>query len=150
VAVRKSFSMIELMIGVTILVFALTSILASYANAFILSDLSRNISIATNAVRARMEEVKQEPFSDLDSLDGTTFDLTGFAIGDAKGRVEVSNVSGFTNLKEVRIVGCFISRGRIIGEDSNLNGVLDTDMGEDANNNSRLDSPVEAAALITK
>lgn len=147
---RESFSMVELMIGVTILVFSLTAILASYANTFILSDLARNTSIATNAVRARMEEAKQESFSNLDSLDGATFDLTGFAVGDAKGRVEVSNVSGFTDLKEVRIVGCFLSRGRVIGEDSNLNGSLDVDIGEDANYNSRLDSPVEAAALITK
>jgi len=142
--------MVELMVGVTILVFSLTAILASYANTFILSDLARNTSIATNAIRSRMEEVKQESFSNLDSLDGTTFDLMGFTAGDAKGRVEVSNVSGFTNLKEVRIVGCFLSRGRVIGEDSNLNGVLDVDEGEDADNNSRLDSPVEAAALITK
>ncbi|RLC34533.1 MAG: hypothetical protein DRZ76_02500 [Candidatus Nealsonbacteria bacterium] len=147
---KKGFSMVELMIGVTILVFALTSILASYANTFILSDLSRNISIATNAIRAKMEEIKQESFSDLDSFNGTTFSLIGFAASDAKGRIEVSDVPGFTDLKEVRIIGCFLSRGRVIGEDSNLNGVLDIDAGEDENSNARLDSPAEVAALITK
>lgn len=148
--IKKSFSMVELMVGVAILVFALTSILASYANMFVLSDLARNTSIATNAVRSRMEEIKKEPFTNLDSFDGTTFDLTGFTPSQAKGIVEVSDVAGFTNLKEVRVVGCFLNRERAIGEDSNLNGVLDIGLGEDADGNSRLDSPVEAVALITK
>ncbi len=103
---------------------------------------------ATNAVRARMEEIKQEEFDSLDALNGTIFNLDGFASSEAKGRIEVSNITGNSNLKEVRVIGCFRSRYRVIGEDSNLNGVLDIAASEDQNNNSRLDSPVEFITLL--
>jgi len=144
----KGFTLVELMIAVAILVIALTSLLASYANMFVLADLARNQSRATNAVRARMEEIKQEEFDNLDSFNATTFDLDGFDPLEAKGRIEVSNVTGNSNLKQVRIVACFRSRNRIIGEDANLNGALDLSASEDQNNNQRLDSPVELITLI--
>jgi|TARA_B100000315_G_scaffold240601_1_gene260597 prepilin-type N-terminal cleavage/methylation domain-containing protein len=147
---KKGFSMIELMIGVAILVFALTALLASYANMFLLSDVARDNSIATNAIRSKIEEVKKQSFTSLDAYNGTIFNLDGFSPSDAKGIIEVSNVAGFINLKEIRVVGCFVSRGRVIGEDTNLNGILDVGTGEDVNNNSRLDSPAEIVTLITK
>jgi len=147
---KKSFSLVELMVAVTILVFALTAVLASYANMFALADLSRDVTSANNAVRARIEEVKKESFSNLDSFNGTTFDLEGFDSVDSEGRIEIRDVAGYTDFKEIRVVGCFRSRGRIIGEDANLNGVLDLGEGEDANGDGILDSPVEVITLIAK
>lgn len=145
---KKALSLIELMITVAIVVIGLTSILASYANMFILGDLARDFSRATNAVRAQMEEIKQEEFDNLDALDATIFNLDGFAISQAKGRIEVGNVTGNSGLREVRVIGCFMSRNRVIGEDSNLNGILDVLASEDENNNGRLDCPVELITLL--
>jgi len=145
---KEAFSLIEIMVAVGIMVIGLTAILASYANMFILGDLARDLSRATNAARARMEEVKQVEFDSLDALNATTFDLEGFNVADARGRVEVRNITGNSNLKEIRIVGCFRSRNRVVGEDANLNGALDTEISEDKNNNGRLDSPVELITLL--
>jgi prepilin-type N-terminal cleavage/methylation domain-containing protein len=145
---KKGLSLIELMIAVAILVFSLSALLASYSNIFLLADLARDRSRAANAVRAKMEELKKENFSNLDSFNATTFNLDGFSANDAKGRIEVRTVTGTTDLKEIRVVASFRSRRRIIGEDTNLNGVLNT--GEDANNNGRLDSPVELVTLFVK
>lgn len=145
---HNSFTLVELMIAVAIFVIALSAILASYANMFILADIARDLSRASNAVRARMEEVKQEEFDSLDSLDGTIFNLDGFAASEARGRIEVRAVTGINGLREVRIVGCFRSRARIVGEDLNLDGILDIAGGEDQNNNGRLDSPVEFITLL--
>lgn len=146
---RKALSFIELMVAVAILTLGLTALLASYVNMFLLIDLSRDSTRATKAIWARMEEIKKESFRNLDSFNGTIFVLDGFGADEAKGRVEIRDVSGYSNLKEIRIVGCFRSRGRIIGEDLNLNGILDISEGEDANNNLRLDSPVELITIVT-
>ncbi|MBI5554451.1 MAG: prepilin-type N-terminal cleavage/methylation domain-containing protein [Elusimicrobia bacterium] len=55
---------------------------------------------------------------------------------------------GYDRLLEVVITVCWRAKdGRIIGEDTNLNGVLDA--GEDMNANSELDSPVKFRGFIT-
>ena len=145
---KKALSLIELMVAVGIMVIGLTAVLASYANMFILGDIARDLSRATNAARAKMEEIKQLEFDSLDALQATTFDLEGFNTTDARGRIEIRNVTGGSNLKEVRIVACFRSRNRVIGEDANLNGALDTEASEDKNYNGRLDCPVELITLL--
>jgi prepilin-type N-terminal cleavage/methylation domain-containing protein len=107
---KKGLSLIELMIAVAILVFSLSALLASYSNIFLLADLARDRSRAANAVRAKMEELKKENFSNLDSFNATTFNLDGFSANDAKGRIEVRTVTGTTDLKEIRVVASFRSR----------------------------------------
>ncbi len=147
---RKALSLVEVMVSVAILVVGLTSILASYANTFILADLARNTSLATNAIRSRIEELKDISFDNLDSFNGTTFNLNGFDDADAQGRIDVSDINSYPDLKEIRVVASFRSRGRVVGEDQNLNGNLDINAGEDLNNNGILDSPVEIVTLIAK
>lgn len=147
---KKALSLVEVMIAVVILVVALTAILASYVNMFILADLSRNSGIAAQALEAHMEELRREGFDDLDAFDGTTFALNGFTAGNSLGRIEVRTIAGYANLREVRLVAAFRSRQRIIGEDQNLNGALDVEGGEDLNSNSQLDSSVELITVIAR
>lgn len=141
-----------MLLTVTILGVSICGILLTYINMFMLSDLSRDLTMATNAVQAKMEEVKKNSFDTLSALNGTTFDIFGFDSGKAKGRIEVSDVTlrnpSTETLKKVRIVVCFKSRDRVIGEDANLNGALNT--GEDTNNNNRLDGPVELITFIAR
>lgn len=114
---------------------------------FFLSDLSRDITLATNAVQAKMEEIKKTDFDNLTAFNGTTFDLDGFTALTAKGLIEVSG-TGYTDLKIIRLTASFKSRLQAVGEDKNFNGALDP--GEDADANGRVDSPVELATLIAK
>lgn len=95
-----------------------------------------------------MEEIKNTNFDSLLALNGTTFNLAGFSGLDARGRVEVA-ATAYADLMQVRLVACFRSRNRIIGEDRNLDG--DLDVGEDTFiANTRLDSPVELVTLIAR
>jgi prepilin-type N-terminal cleavage/methylation domain-containing protein len=150
------FTLVELLLAVGIFAVCLCGILLTYIGMLLLSDLSRDLTLGTNAVQAKMEEMKNTGFDSLSSFNGTTFAINGFSISYAKGRIEVcDNVTcpalvPYGDLKRVRIVACFKSRGRVIGEDKNLNGSLDIGMGEDTNGNTRLDSPVELLTLIAK
>ena len=147
----KGFTLIEVLLAGTILTIALCGLLQTYLQMFVLVDLMRDQALATNAVQAKMEEIKNMNFLNLSSANGP-FNLTtyGFPSSQSKGGVEVTeNFSGYTGaLTKVRIVANYKSRNRTIGEDVNFNGALDT--GEDTNNNTRLDSPVEVVTLISK
>ena len=133
--------------AVSILAFGLCGILITYINMFVFSDLSRDFTLATNALQAKAEEIKRTNFSNLSALNGTTFDISGFAAGNAKARAEVTDTA-YPDLKRVRLVACFKSRARVIGEDRDLNGSLG--VGEDANGNGRLDSAAEFVVLIAR
>jgi prepilin-type N-terminal cleavage/methylation domain-containing protein len=148
----SGFTLIEVLLTVTILGISVCGILLTYVNMFMLSDLSRDMTLATNALQARMEEIKREDFETLSSLHGTPFDLSGFSANNAKGRVEVYDVTLRTppteTLKRIRLVACFRTRGRLLGEDSNLDGAFDA--GEDLNGNGRMDGPVELVTIIAR
>lgn len=144
---KKGFTLVEVLFTVAILAFALCGLLAMYINLFLLGDISRQITLATNASQAKIEEIRNTSFDKLLASNGSTFDITGFAAADAKGRVEVLNTS-YADLMQVRVIVCFRQKGqRIIGEDTNLNGALDA--GEDSNANGVLNSPVEVVTLIS-
>ncbi|TAN61786.1 prepilin-type N-terminal cleavage/methylation domain-containing protein [bacterium] len=144
----SGFTLAEVLLAVSILAFGLCGILVTYISMHIFSDLSRDFTAVSSALQAKAEEIKRTTFSALSGLNGTTFDLGGFGAANAKGIIEVTDIEGYTDLKRVRIIACFKSRARVIGEDANLNGSLD--IGEDANNNGRMDSPAEIITLIAK
>ncbi|MDP2924436.1 MAG: hypothetical protein Q8O30_12095 [Candidatus Omnitrophota bacterium] len=144
----KSLTLIETVIASAILLVCLTAFLTSFMMMFILADLSRDITSAKNAAQAQMEEMHRIDFGTLLAQNGTTFPLAGFNPANAMGRIEVTNVVGYADLREVRIVASFRSKRRPIGEDINFNGQLDA--GEDTNGNGRLDSPVEVVTLIAR
>ncbi len=145
---RRGFTLIELLVTVGILAFGLCGLLMTYINMLVLSDMARDFTMATSVLQDKMEEIKKVAFADLSALDATTFDVDGFAAGEAKGRIEVSD-TGYADLERVRLVICFKTRRRVIGEDRNFNGALDT--GEDTLiSNTRLDSPAELITLIAK
>lgn len=151
----KGFTLVEILVSVAILAFFLCGLLATYLNMFFLSDLTRDFTLATNVVQAKIEEAKKKDFDSLSSFN-EAFDSRGFSESDAsyeatlkKGIVKIEiNSTGYSDLKMARITACFQSRGRIIGEDKNLNGSLDS--AEDINHNNRLDSPSELVALIAR
>ncbi|MEW6170402.1 MAG: prepilin-type N-terminal cleavage/methylation domain-containing protein [Candidatus Omnitrophota bacterium] len=144
----KGFTLIEVMMALAILAFCLTGMLLTYIGLLALSETSRNLSLAVNVAQTKVEELRNQPFDSLVNFNGTTFDVPGFAAGSAKGRIEVTDTD-YADLKQVRIVSCWRQRGgRLIGEDVNLNGVLND--GEDQNGNNILDSPSEVISFIAR
>jgi hypothetical protein len=144
----KSLTLIETVIASSILLMCLTAFLSSFLTLFILTDLARDTALAKCAVQAEMEEMHRITFGNLLTQDATTFSLPGFSAARGIGRREVRNVSGHPDLREVRIIASFRTKKRVVGEDINFNGQLDS--GEDANGNGRLDSPIEIITLIAR
>lgn len=148
----RGFTLVEVMISAAILAFCICGLLATYVNMFFLTDLSRDFTLATNAIQAKMEEVKKMDFTQVTNNLSGSFDLSkyGFTTSASKGRIDVEeNFGGYSGeLTRVRISASFNSRGRVIGEDKDLSGTLGT--GEDTNGNNFLDSPVELVTLISK
>lgn len=115
--------MIEVLVAVGILAFCLAGLLATYINLFFLSDLTRNITLATNAVQAKMEDIKRIPFVNLPAQNGF-FNLTdyGFPGAFASGGMVLvqEDLFGYTGgLTRIKVAACFMSRGRLIGNDVN-------------------------------
>ncbi len=108
------FTLIELLITLTILTICLCGILLTYISMFILSDLARDLTLTTNAVQAKMEEIKKTSFDYLFTsvtscgsctncfYNGQIFNIAGFNSSDAKGVVYVTD-TGYADLKRVHI-----------------------------------------------
>ena len=140
---NKAFTLIELMVAAAILLVTLVGILLSYVRSLELAELSKNSSIAVNAVRSRMEQIRNTQFSQiLATYNNVTFTAAGF---NGLGISYVTAVNA--DLLQVTISFSWRqSNRRVIGEDKDLDGVLDA--GEDKNGNGILDSPVEIVSDI--
>lgn len=115
--IKSGFTLSELLLAAAILVFVLAGLLVLFLNCLILNETNRNFTLAYSAIQAKMEEIKNTPFSNLDALNATNFYLYGFSPDNAKGRIHVSDESA--GLKRIRIVACFKVRNRLIGNDIN-------------------------------
>ena len=137
----------ELMIAAAILVVALGGLIAAYIGCFNLNETARNLTIAMNGAQREMERIRNLPLSQISAEDGNSFEIAGIADTDSEGIVEVD--SSDPDLLVVTITICWRQKGdRVVGEDANLNGVLDA--GEDTNGNGRLDSPAQVVTLISR
>ena len=114
---HKAFTLIELLLSVAILAFTLTSILLLSINCVILNKTNRSITCAYNAIQAKMEEIKNTSFANLYVTgscssgcfyNGELFDLDGFASGDGRGLIEISDDDAENHKRKlVRIKTCF-------------------------------------------
>lgn len=154
---EKGFTIIELLVAMSVLLTCLIGILLTYINMVLLSDLARDLTISNNGVQAKMEEIKRVNYGNLYAVcpnpkpsnsfcNGDTFGLMGV---NGIGRIEICDnttcpgILPNAGLKWVRIIASFRSRSRVIGGDKNLNGVY-TDSGETGF------SPVEIVTLIAE
>ena len=140
---NRGFTLVEILLAAAILAFALCGILAMYSTCFVLMATSKNINIATNAAQGLIEEIRSPPFTRIISdYNGLNFIVN--AIPLSRGVVYVDDTD--PELLQVTISVCWNQGNRIIGEDTDLDGVLDA--GEDANGNGIIDSPVELVTRI--
>ncbi len=140
---RAGLTLPELMVAVVILALTVTGILVSYLRCMQLNEISNNMSLAVQVAKSKMEDMKTTAFTQIK----TTYNNVSFAVTGLNGR-GVSYVDD-TNAKllKLTVTICFKeSNKRVIGEDKDLDGVLDA--GDDTNGNGMLDSPVELVSYI--
>lgn len=145
----KGFTLLEIMLAVAILVIVLCGILATYISCFELISLSKNLTLAINSCQMKIEEIRDYTFSQIYSYyNNQTFEVDEMPPGYSKGVILVDNSN--PDLLKVTITVCWRQRAnRIIGEDLDLDGVLDS--GEDLNSNPGIiDSPAQLVTLITQ
>ncbi|MFA5100754.1 MAG: prepilin-type N-terminal cleavage/methylation domain-containing protein [Candidatus Omnitrophota bacterium] len=148
---QSGLTLIEVLVSVAIMATCISGMLLTYINLFTITDLMRDFTLAMNAASQKVEEIKCNPYDSILAFNNSTFTVAGFPdASDAIGRIEVSNTTN-AYLRKVRVVVSFRTRGRVIGEDANLNGLLDS--GENTVSYAetagpRLDSPIEIVTYV--
>ena len=130
-------TMPELLLAAALLSIVLVGLLLSYAMCLGLDQLSRNSTRALYAAQARLEEIKSTPYDHIKGMYHTTTFSPPSLDGMGVSYVDDSD----PRLLLVTVTVCWRQpNGRVIGEDKNLNGILDA--GEDTNMNNMIDSLV--------
>lgn len=144
----RGFTLIEVMIATAILVIVVCGILATYISCLELISLSKNLTFAVNASQRKIEEIRDYNFSLIyTDYNNQTFSVDEIAPGDSRGVIYVDNSN--PDLLKLTIAVCWRQRAnRIIGEDLNLDGILNP--GEDLNGNNMIDSPVQLVTLVAQ
>lgn len=139
----SGFSFPELLISTVIFLLACVGILFTFTRYMELNEMTQNSSLALEGAIERMEAVKNTVFNQVTPLyDDQTFTVAGLA---GLGTIDI--VEPTTDIREVWVTYSWQqNNGRIVGEDLDLDGVLDG--GEDSNGNGRLDSPVQLVTYI--
>ena len=162
---KNGFTIAEVLLAVAILGFALCGILATYLASFNLASISKNTNIATSAAQGVIEQIRSTPFTSLaDSvqpqieLAGSFYNLTHvsgnrwsitFTVNNMPANMGIAYID-IDNTVSPKILTatvsvCWRQGNKVLGEDLNLNGVLNS--GEETNGNGIIDSPME---LITQ
>ena len=142
---RGGFTLVETMVAAVIMIGAFTAVLLTYIKCIELSELSKNSSIALSLAKNRIEAAKNTAFFQITAQ----FNGVSFATGTLNGQGISYVTSNGANLLTLTVSVCWKQgkgTSRLIGEDADLDGVLDA--GEDKNGNGRIDSPVQIVSMI--
>ncbi|NTV28601.1 MAG: hypothetical protein HGA80_00780 [Candidatus Omnitrophica bacterium] len=136
-------TLVEVMVAATIFIVAVLGILMTYIRFFELAEISRGTFLSLQTIKSKLVDIRGAAFSQVHfTYNNTTFTVPGLN-GIGVIYVDDSNAK----LLRVKVTYCWrLSTGRVIGEDVNLNGVLNT--GEDKNGNLQIDSPVQIITEI--
>lgn len=150
---RKSehgFTLVELMIVVGILSVVITGVVNLYIYTSVAAQLAGNKTLAVGEAQSKIEEIRNYTFDNITAdfgvggTPGNTFNLSQLT---GKGVIYIDSTN--TELLVIEIVVSWKDKyNRIIGEDTNLNGVLDA--GEDLNSNGKIDSIITVMSMITR
>lgn len=144
---RKSsntgFTLIEVLLAAGILAFSLCVILATYVSCAVLVATSKNINIATSAAFGLVEEIRSDSFTRIiDDYNGLNFAVND--IPSSRGVVYIDDTN--PELLEVTVSISWRQGNRIIGGDTDLDGIVDA--GEHVDANGIFDSPVKLVTRI--
>ncbi|PIQ86028.1 MAG: hypothetical protein COV74_06240 [Candidatus Omnitrophica bacterium CG11_big_fil_rev_8_21_14_0_20_45_26] len=147
------FTLIELMIGIAIFVGVAITIGLAFLRGLALNESSQNLGHVIYRLQQKAEEVKNfKTVSTLEEVlnayNGQSFQLTD--LGDNRGTIEILGVGGVPPGQLYRMaieISWRDKDGHVIGEDLDLDGVLD--IGEDIDGNGRLDSPAQIVTYLS-
>ncbi|MCK5214979.1 MAG: prepilin-type N-terminal cleavage/methylation domain-containing protein [Candidatus Omnitrophica bacterium] len=147
---NRGFSLIEVVFAVAVLAFVIISMIKVYIYMSVQSELAGNKTVALMLAQNKIEEIRDYSY-DLIVADyasggavGNTFNLTRLT-GAGAIYIDSSNA----DLLIIKVVVCWQDKyERIIGEDADLDGVLD--VGEDQDSNGEISSPITVVSMITK
>lgn len=146
---KIGFSLVEVILATAILAFALVGILGTYVTCLVLITTSQNVNAATNAAQGIIEEIRSTPFTQIiANYNGMVFTVNDIPF--SRGVVYINNTTApaSSDLLEATVSICWRQGNKVIGEDTNLNGVLDA--GEDKNGNGIIDSTVQLKTRIVR
>ncbi len=136
----------ELMLSAAILIIFLAGLLQMFIICQGLSEVARNTTFAISEIQSKWEVLRNRGFDAVRDL--PLPDRVG-NLGQLNGNYVIYIDLINSNLLEVRIVACWREANtRIIGEDLNLNGILDP--GEDKDLDGFISSPATIVTLISK
>ncbi len=145
---KTGFTLVEILISMMIMSIAFASTF-QLINYLIQKNEANEVAVlCTNVAQGLMDEIRNVNFDDIvgnyNNMQFSLNELTNRNITHL-GLVRVSELEvGF--LLRVKIIICWRQRDRMMGEDVNFDGVLNTD--EDINGNGELDSPCSIEAAI--
>jgi len=140
---KKGFALPEMLLAALIAAFALCGIMLTYIACMDLIKSSKNISRATVAAQGLIEEIRDTAFPVIvTNYDGLTFTVNN--IPSSRGIVYADDTNPEFLLITVSV--CWQQGNKIIGEDLNLNGILNA--GEDTNGNGIIDSTVKLVTQV--
>lgn len=142
----KGLTLFELAISIAIFVIAACGILSLFISLSTLTESAGNVSIMSNLARGEMEgSVMVADFETLNS-----YALLPPAVpANTSLTCYVQDHPTINNVKQALVVVSYRQKSsRVIGEDRNLNGILDA--GEDTNGDGRLSSLCELATFVIR
>jgi hypothetical protein len=142
---NAGMTLVEVMVSTGIILVSVLGILYSYVKAIEMNSIGQGAGIAIRGVKDKVEEIKAYTFAQIPAhFNNMKFTITGL---NGRGVIYVKSPLISTHLVEVKVVFCWrLAGGRVVGEDRDLNGVLDA--GEDANGNGQLDSYVQIVTQV--
>jgi prepilin-type N-terminal cleavage/methylation domain-containing protein len=140
---EQGFTLAELLIATTVVLLSSVGILFTYVQCLELNSINHDTSMALQSCRNMMEEIK----SVSPSMVHETYNEKTFPLKEPTGILLVTVNDQDPQLLAVAVKCLWKqAKGRLVGEDKNLNGFLDE--GEDLNKNGELDSPVTLVTYV--
>lgn len=115
------------------------------------ADLARNMTLAMTEAQDKLEEIRNHPFNQIPADYGTGSAGEEFDLSLVTGKGVVSINTNNPKLLKVRVVVCWQNQnGRVIGEDKNLDGELDSTEDAAGNNDGVIDSSAVIESYIAE
>jgi len=147
---RKGVSLVEIIVTIGIIVIVFAGLIQVFLYSSVISEMAGNITLTISEAQSKLEEIRGHDFDSITTdygsggTPGNTFSL---ALINGMGVIYITTINSDLLLVEI-VVSWREKNNRIMGEDTNLNGVLNS--GEDANSNGKLDSSATIVTLIAK
>ena len=148
---KKGVTLIEILVALFILVIGILGTLQLFSYCAYLAEMSGNTNYMIDQAQSKIDEMRSTSFTLIvtnyasGGTPGDTFALTN---PTAKGVIIIDSSTADLLQVEINVSWKNERNDRIIGEDLDLDGVLDA--GEDVNGNGKLDSPVKLITIIAR